>query len=47
MLYPLLLCIVAFYALFTCALLAKMRVIILEREKRTAWVQRLALENRS
>lgn len=41
MLYPLLLCIVAFYALFTCALLANMRVEILSRERRTAWVRRL------
>jgi hypothetical protein len=30
MLYPLLLCIVSFYALFTCALLANMRVAILD-----------------
>jgi heme exporter protein C len=45
MLYPLLLCIVAFYALFTCVLLANMRVTILDRERRTAWVQRLAAES--
>jgi len=44
MLWPLLVCIVSFYALFTCALLGNMRVAILERERRTAWVQRLATE---
>ncbi|MEQ9463951.1 MAG: heme ABC transporter permease [Haliea sp.] len=42
MLYPLLLMIVAFYALFTCALLLNMRAEILQREQRTAWVRRLA-----
>jgi len=42
MLYPLLLCIIAFYALFTCCLLANMRVEILQREARTSWVRRLA-----
>lgn len=41
MLYPLFTCIIAFYVLFTCALLANMRVAILQREQRTAWVQRL------
>ena len=44
MLYPLLLCIAAFYALFTCLLLVNMRVAILDRERRAAWVQRLAAE---
>ena len=44
MLYPLLLCIVAFYALFTCLLLANMRVAILDRERRAGWVQRLVQE---
>jgi heme exporter protein C len=44
MLYPLLLMIAAFYALFTCALLANMRVEILQRESRTGWVKRLAAE---
>jgi heme exporter protein C len=42
MLYPLLLSIVAFYALFTCCLLGNMRVEILQREARTAWVRKLA-----
>lgn len=41
MLYPLLLCIVAFYGVFTCALLSNMRVEILNRERRTTWVQKL------
>ena len=44
MLYPLLVCIIAFYALFTCCLLANMRAEILQRERRTGWVQRLANE---
>ena len=44
MLYPLLLCIVSFYALFACALLLHMRAGILRRERGTAWVQRLAVE---
>ena len=43
MLYPLLLMIGAFYALFTCALLMNMRAQLLEREAKTKWVQRLAL----
>ncbi|MEM1191351.1 MAG: heme ABC transporter permease [Pseudomonadota bacterium] len=46
MLWPLLLCIVSFYALFTCALLGNMRLAILQRERRTSWVQRLAAETR-
>lgn len=41
MLYPLLLMIVAFYALFTCSLLLTMRADILQREAGTAWVRRL------
>lgn len=41
MFYPLLLMIVAFYGLFTCALLMNMRVEILARESRTKWVRRL------
>ena len=45
MLYPLLLCIVAFYALFACALMANMRVTILDRERRTGWVRRLVEES--
>lgn len=42
MLYPLLFMIITFYALFTCALLMNMRAEILQRERRTAWVRRLA-----
>tara|TARA_R110002110_G_scaffold140056_2_gene327080 strand:- start:28506 stop:29252 length:747 start_codon:yes stop_codon:yes gene_type:complete len=42
MLYPLLFMIIAFYALFTCALLMNMRAEIVQREQRTAWVRRLA-----
>jgi len=42
MLWPLLVCIVSFYALFTCCLLANMRVEIIQREARTNWVRRLA-----
>ena len=45
MLYPLMLCIAAFYALFTCALLANMRATILDRERKTGWVQRLVSED--
>ena len=44
MLYPLLLMIVAFYALFTCCLLLNMRTEILRREARTRWVRNLAGE---
>jgi len=47
MLYPLLWMIVTFYALFTCCLLMNMRAELLEREARTNWVKKLALENRS
>ena len=43
MLYPLLLSIAAFYALFTCCLLLNMRAEILEREAKTGWVRKLAL----
>jgi heme exporter protein C len=46
MLYPLLWMIVTFYALFTCCLLMNMRAELLEREARTNWVKKLALENR-
>jgi heme exporter protein C len=42
MLYPLLFMIIAFYALFTCAMLLNMRAELLQRERRTAWVRRLA-----
>jgi len=41
MLYPLLLMIGSFYALFTCCLLMNMRAEILSRESRTGWVQKL------
>ena len=41
MLYPLLLMITSFYALFTCCLLMNMRAELLERESRTKWVRRL------
>jgi heme exporter protein C len=44
MLYPLLLSIIAFYGLFTSCLLANMRAEILQRERRTGWVQRLVGE---
>jgi heme exporter protein C len=47
MLYPLLLSIVAFYGVFTCALLMNMRTEILTREARTAWVGRLFESGRS
>jgi heme exporter protein C len=42
MLYPLLLMIASFYALFACCLLMNMRSEILEREARTSWVRKLA-----
>lgn len=42
MLYPLLFMIIAFYGLFTCAMLLNMRAELLQRERRTAWVRRLA-----
>jgi len=42
MLYPLLLMIASFYAVFTCALLANMRVEILRREAGSAWVKNVA-----
>jgi len=42
MLYPLLLMIIAFYALFACCLLLNMRTEILQREARTSWVRSLA-----
>jgi heme exporter protein C len=42
MLYPLLLMIFSFYALFTCALLANMRIEILRREAGSAWVKKVA-----
>jgi len=41
MLYPLLLMICAFYALFVCALLLQMRAEILHRERRSGWVRKL------
>ena len=42
MLYPLLLMIASFYALFTCCLLLNMRAELLQREARTQWVRKLA-----
>jgi heme exporter protein C len=42
MLYPLLLMIASFYALFTCCLLLNMRAELLQRESRTQWVRKLA-----
>jgi heme exporter protein C len=44
MLYPLLLMIAAFYALFGCALLLNIRSELLQREARTQWVRKLAGE---
>ncbi|MEZ5573352.1 MAG: heme ABC transporter permease [Halioglobus sp.] len=44
MLYPLLLMIAAFYALFACCLLLNMRAELVQREARTKWVQQLAKE---
>ena len=46
MLYPLLLSIAAFYALFTSCLLLNMRAEILEREARTGWVRKLVAGER-
>jgi heme exporter protein C len=43
MLYPLLLMIFSFYAVFTCCLLMNMRAELLQREARTNWVRKLAL----
>lgn len=42
MLYPLLLMITAFYALFTCAMLLNIRADLLHRERRTKWVRDIA-----
>ncbi|MGB1142367.1 MAG: heme ABC transporter permease CcmC, partial [Halioglobus sp.] len=42
MLYPLLLMITAFYALFTCCVLMNIRAELVQREKRTNWVKKLA-----
>ena len=47
MLYPLLLMIGSFYALFTCCLMMNMRAEILEREARTNWVKKLAQQERN
>ena len=44
MLYPLLLMIAAFYALFTCCLLMNMRAELLQRESRTQWVKKIAVK---
>lgn len=42
MLYPLLLMIAAFYAVFACTLLLQMRVEILKREAGSSWVKKIA-----
>ena len=42
MLYPLLLMIAAFYAVFACTLLLQMRVEILKREAGSSWVNKIA-----
>jgi heme exporter protein C len=42
MLYPLLLMILSFYAIFTCCLLMNMRTEILQRESKSNWVRKLA-----
>jgi heme exporter protein C len=42
MLYPLLLMIVAFYALFACCVLMNIRAELVQREARTSWVKKLA-----
>jgi heme exporter protein C len=47
MLYPLLLMIASFYAVFTCCLLMNMRAEILEREAKTGWVRKLAQESQA
>lgn len=44
MLYPLLLCIAAFYVLFASSLLLNIRAELLQREARTQWVRKLAAE---
>ncbi|MEH6593619.1 MAG: heme ABC transporter permease, partial [Halioglobus sp.] len=41
MLYPLILMIACFYAVFACAMLMNMRTEILQREAKTGWVKRL------
>ena len=46
MLYPLLLMIASFYALFTCSLLMNMRAELLQRGVRTSWVKGLAQQGR-
>ncbi len=42
MLYPLLLMIASFYALFGCCMLLNMRLEILKREVKTGWVKKIA-----
>jgi len=44
MLYPLLLSITAFYALFACCLLLNIRAELLQRESRTQWVKNLVAD---
>ncbi|GLS27474.1 heme ABC transporter permease [Marinibactrum halimedae] len=43
MLYPLLIMVIGFYALYALALILRTRVEILKRERRTKWVKALAL----
>ncbi len=45
MLYPLLLMITVFYSLFTCCVLANMRVSLIKRESRSSWVRTLVEED--
>jgi hypothetical protein len=44
---PLLLCVLGFYALFVWSVLQSTRVVVLERERRTAWVQNFVTEQGS
>ena len=44
MLYPLLLMIAAFYALFACCILLNIRAELVQRESRTSWVKKLVIE---
>jgi heme exporter protein C len=44
---PLLLSVLGFYALFIWSVLQSTRVVVLERERRTAWVQNFAAEQGS
>jgi heme exporter protein C len=44
---PLLLSVLGFYALFIWSVLQSTRVVVLERERRTAWVQNFVAEQGS